>query len=701
LLDKQVAYVRYFFRPSSIPLLILPLLSACALHSPPPQAVPLVQNEIPTVAAPETPSARDGDALIMAAGEPAGEVEQSSIYAGTGSFVKAGGPVTRMPDSGEVTLNFQNTPIAEVVKTILGDILNRNYVIAEGITGTVTMRTVTPVSEQALVSILDKLLRVNGAALLESGDFFEVVQTQEGGVAGLTASTKLSADKGYQVLIVPLQYIAATAMAEILEPLKSGQARIQVDKSRNLLILAGTQGDLFNLRDTIAIFDVHQLKGKSVAIYRPQHVSADVLLEELEAITGGDEGVLSDLVKLSVIERLNGILAISPQAEYLEEVAIWVSRLDAAQGSGGMNMYVYNVQNGKAENLATLLNQMFEVDQGAGPRAGGSSSEEEGATQSVALDSAPVKIIADKENNALVVMAAPGDYTMVEKAIRQLDVLPMQVLVEASILEITLGDSLEYGLQWFFKDHHGSFDGTGGLNIDNDANVPGTPVLEGALTEAANFTYAVFDAAGTRAVLNAIAGDSRLNVLSSPSLMVLDNQQATIRVGDQVPIRTSETANTSSSVIGEGGFGTNITSQIQYRDTGVTLEVTPRVNAGGMVILDITQRVDDVDETTSSNIDSPTILQREITTSVAVQSGETIVLGGLIRENKEDSDSGIPFLKDIPYLGAAFGGKRLNNTKTELIVMITPSAIANTSDARRVTDEYRAKMQGLELPASP
>ena len=218
------------------------------------------------------------------------------------------------------------------------------------------------------------------------------------------------------------------------------------------------------------------------------------------------------------------------------------------------------------------------------------------------------------------------------------------------------------------------------------------------LDDPVNFTYRIFDAARTKAVLNAIAGDSRVDVLSSPSLMVLDNKTAVIRVGDQVPIRTEESTNTSSSTIDdEGRIGNNVTSRIQYRDTGVTLEVTPRVNSGGMVIMEVTQRVDDVDETTTSGIDSPTILQREITTSVAVQSGETIVLGGLIREDTEVADGGVPFLKDIPGLGSLFRSERTANNKTELVVMITPSAIANPEEARIVTQEYKSKLEGVDL----
>ncbi len=649
------------------------------------------------------------------------EIPLKEVYAGKGGFINASRGGSPDDSEGEVTLNFQNSPIAEVVKTILGDILGVNYAINEAVSGTVSMRTARAVSQDALIPVLDNLLRMNGAAIIKSQDFYEIVPIEEGAIAGLTPSTRLSADRGYQMLVVPLQYIGAKEMARILEPVKSGKAVVQADEFRNLLTLAGTHGELFNLRETIAIFDVDQLKGMSVGLFRMQNVDATTMLSELETIFGDkSSGPLAGLVRFTVMDRLNALLVITPQKKYLEDVETWVRRLDQAENPHGMNMYVYYVQNGKAENLADLLNQLFEGKRRSAvalaqrkpaapptPPSGAEGDEAAPAEPSRAneqvssIEVGDVTIIPDAENNALLVLATPTDYAEVEKAMQKLDVLPMQVLVEASIVEVTLTNELQYGLQWFMKNTHGKYGGIGGLNIPNNAgNPPGSiPALTGALTDPANFTYAIFDAAGTRALLNAAAGDTRLDVLSSPSLMVLDNQTATIRVGDQVPIRTSETSNINSGEIVDNEFRSNITSQIQYRDTGVTLEVTPRVNAGGMVMLDITQRVDDVDETDSSNIDSPTILQREITTSVAVQSGETIVLGGLIRENKEKSDNGIPFLKDIPIAGYLFSGKQTSKSKTELVVMITPSAVANPQEARDVTEEYKSKLQGVDLSA--
>lgn len=653
-------------------------------------------------------------------------VPLKEVFKGTGNFINRSAAASSGPaeTEGEVTLNFQDSPLAEVVKTILGDILGVNYTIGANVSGSVSMRTVRPVSRDALIPTLESLLRMNGAALIKSQDFYEVVMVDEAAALGISPSTRLTSDRGYQVLIVPLRYIGVKEMQKILETVKSARAKVMVDEYRNTIMLAGTHGDLYNMRETIEIFDVDQLSGMSVGLFRLENVEAPTIATELESIFGNQaEGPLAGVVRFTVIERLNALMVITPQEKYLTSAEQWIDRLDQAENPQGVNMYVYYVENGKAENLAELLGQLFETKRRTAIAKAGAQVSQRPAAETPAaaetpeqaagarlsqkvtsLDLGDITIMPDEENNALLILATPGDYEEVEKAIKKLDVLPLQVLVEASIVEVSLDDQLQYGLQWFFKDSHDGKSGRGGLRIPNSGQVTTTDTngnvvsaLTGALTDPADFTYALFDARGTRAVLNAIASDSRLNVLSSPSLMVLDNQTATIRVGDQVPIRTSETSNTSGVTTVNGVIGTTITSQIQYRDTGVTLEVTPRVNSGGMVVLDITQRVDDVDETTTSGIDSPTILQREIKTSVAVQSGETIVLGGLIREDKQESDSGVPFLKDIPGLGLLFSGKQISKSKTELVVMITPRAIASTEDARRVTDEYRSKLRDVDL----
>lgn len=632
------------------------------------------------------------------------------LYGGNGQFFNVGGAGQGMAQNleGDITFNFQGVEIGEVVKTILGDILQRNYILDDRVEGLINMQTSQPLQREALIPTLEKLLQVTGAVLIDNGSFYDIVPADDASGGALAVRTKLTADKGYQLLVVPLRFIAAQEMLKILEPLKPRQGVMEADDRRNLLLLAGTQAELANLRETISVFDVDQLQGMSVGLFRLQSVEAEQLVSELEAVFGTDaNGPLAGLVSFLPIERLNAIMVITPQRKYLHDAQTWIRRLDRSEGAQGLGMYVYYVQNGKAESLAELLQQLFDRQQrsevrnaanrsdnaAAAPAAPDVAAEEGAVTDTPAVPAVTdvstvnvenVSIIADSENNALLIMASPEDYDKVYKAIQKLDVLPLQVLVEATIVEVSLEDDLQYGLQWFFKNHLGSKRGVGTIGSGSFTS----PSSFGEL--GASASYEVLDSVGTRALLNLLARDSRINVISSPSLMVLDNRTATIQVGDQVPVRTSETTNTSSE--------SNVTSTIQFRDTGVMLEVTPRVNAGGMVVLDIAQEVNDVSQTTTSDIDSPTITQRRIDTSVAIQSGETLVLGGLIRESRQNTGEGVPLLRHVPILGLAVGSRGKSVDRTELVVLITPTAVSDREEARKVTQEYQRKLRGLELP---
>lgn len=639
----------------------------------------------------------------------------AEIYRGSGSMLDLSTAIAeRPPAEGDITLNFQQSDISEVVKLILGEILNLNYVLDSGVTGSVSLQTSRPLAREDLLPILETVLQLNGAVLIHSQNLYEVLPIDAAPAGALSPRLVPSAQRGYQLLVIPLRFIAAAEIEKILEPLKPAKGVMQVDERRNLLMVAGTQQELANIRDTVRLFDVDQLRGMSVGLFRLQAVEAQVVQVELDAIFGDTaSGPLAGMVRILPIERLNALLVITPQAKYLDDARTWIQRLDRAESGQGRNIFVYQLQNGKAAILAEVLTALLEGQQQSAdeessatprrtPRAPAPSGEpgEEtpaaappalllGATESSNLEVGAVVVIADEENNALLIMATPSDYDKVLKVIHKLDVLPLQVLVEATIVEVALEDELRYGLQWFFKS-----------SLDSK-NVRGTLgrfplVTPGDLSPTGGLS--VFDAAGARLLLDLLASDSKINVISSPTLMVQDNFAATIRVGDRVPIRTSETTNTSGVIPAPGDPSALVTSTIQYQDTGVLLEVTPRINAGGMIALEITQEVNDVKPTTTSGIDSPTITQRRINTNVAVQSGETLVLGGLIQENNSRSSEGLPYLRNIPFLGWAFGsqGKRL--ARTELVVLITPTAVTTLDEADQVTQEYRSKLKGLTLP---
>jgi general secretion pathway protein D len=472
--------------------------------------------------------------------------------------------------------------------------------------------------------------------------------------------------------------------------------------------------------ETIDMFDVDWISGMSVGLFTLQSVDVKTVYGELEKLFGDKNlGPLAGAVRVVPIERLNALLVVTPQAKYLEQARTWVERLDRSGGSGGgQRLYVYPVQNGKAENLATLLNDAFSkkgtqgkttpsaslapgakpaeiksTEQLAAPGAAAqpiasqlgtpgtgaqpiaSAKIEAGSTESVGLPQ-DVRVIADMDNNALLILANPSDYASIESAIRKLDVAVRQVLVEVTIAEIALKDELKYGLEWYFKN---------GSRIEGQLDLGATGVAP--LVPA--FSYSWVSAAGDIfAVLNALATDSKLKIVSSPHITVADNQTAKIQVGDQIP-----TISQSQSV---PGTTLGVINTVQYTETGVLLEVTPRVNAGGQVTMEISQEVSNAVPTESSGIDSPTIQKRSAKSTITVKSEETIILAGLIREEKTNANQGVPLLAKIPLLGGLFGTQNWIDNRTELIILITPRVLTNAVEAAAITDEYRERLTGLE-----
>ena len=676
---------------------------------------------------------------------------KSEVFLGSGEFVNKSPKSRRNRPGGQgddVSLLFQDAPIAEVATTILGDLMGMAYVMDERVTGTVSLKTGRPIPRNALVAVMEGILKANNAVLVDNQGVFHILPASENLSSVVSPSFSLDTDKGFQIIVVPLKYIAAGEMKNILTSLQGESASIQTDSKRNLLLVSGSQSELKNMLDTIEIFDVDQLKGMSTAIYRLNNADSITVANELGAIFNFDSAAdteasqpVQSIVRFVPIERINAILVLTPQAKYLATVEQWVQRLDQVDSSIDRSLHVYFVQNVRSAYLAGILQELFDADvstQQSEDTPGGLSPGLSGSAQSSfgnsdgnstsisnsadSLDSqtptgpssgglgslqrrtafssdfgrigssgggnssSPIKIIADEENNALVIKATSEEYAEIEDAIKRLDIVPLQVLVEATIVEVSLTGDLSYGLEWFFRNNN-VFDGDNGVaRLDTGAT--------GIAALTPGFSYSIVDSAGgVRAVLNALASDSKMKVISSPSLMVLDNHSASINIGDQVPVRTSESTNT-----GTAGDDSIVTSTIQFVETGVTLEVAPRVSQGGNVVMDIFQSIRTAETTATSSIDSPTINQRQVQTSVAVQSGETIVLGGLIQDDDGRSNSGIPGLRNLPVAGALFGTTAKNSRRTELLVLITPTAVRDSVESKEATEELRSKLKGLQLP---
>ena len=659
--------------------------------------------------------------LNDANGDKATKKPAVEMYPGTGAFINSGAARRakgRGPGTGKYTLNFDDADLGEVAKVILSDTLGENYVLAPTVSGRVTLQTTRPLTREELIPTLEMLLRMNGAVLINGDGGYRiepVANALQGASSPRLGLVNTRLPNGYQIRIVPLEYIGVQEMQKILEPLLPPKSIIRADVSRNMLMVAGTGAELDNLLETIQIFDVNLMKGKSVLLYPLKNVDVATIMGELEGIFGSDaETPLSGMFRLVPIERMNAVMVITPQPRYLREARVWLDRLDRSAeetGAGAGGVYVYRVQNVEAVDLASILNEIFsDSKKSSTPRAqlapGSRAAEISGdkkpgetakakavASQFDVGGVADVRIIADEKNNSLVIVATAQAYEILKKVISQLDIPPLQVLIDATVIEVSLTDELRYGLQWFFRHSIGPYGATAVLS-DATPNIgAGGQPLAGA---GSGFSYSLLDNVGTvRAVLTALASDNKVNVVSSPSLMVLNNQEAFINVGDQVPIATSQATNLNSTVTSGDQTSNVITNQIQLVDTGVSLTITPRVNAGGLVIMEVEQEVNEANVTTTSDIDSPTISQRKIKSTIAVQSGETIVLGGLIQDRRTRSGNGIPFLSKIPYVGWLFGETTKLLDRTELVILITPRVVQNRIDSALITNEFKRKLTGL------
>lgn len=666
---------------------------------------------------------------------PAGDEKTLNykIQNGSGVFVKSA-PVlipslaAAGPDQ-EVTLNFEGAEIREVVKVVLGDVLKESYIIDPRVQGSITVRSSKPMSRSALLPTMEMLLRMNGAAMVrESNGVLKVIPSAvaiKGSTTPRLGGGGRPLADGHSIQVVPLQYVSAREMAKILEPLapEGGGGVVRVDETRNLLILSGAEPELRHALETIDMFDVDWMSGMSIGFFPLKHADVKVVGAELDKLFGEKStSPVAGLLRIVPVERMNSLLIVTQQPKYLEQAKVWVERLDQGGSSDGSNLYVYQVQNGKAESIAGLLSDIFgwrKTQQAPAPQLApgltpveitstgmtssststlldkkpndlsqtpifpsaaktfAAASGENSASTVAQSASAGVRVIADKDNNALLIYAPANEYEKIQAAVKKLDVVPRQVLIEMTIAEVTLTDEYKYGLEWYFSNraHQGGQLDTGIAGIAQ--LIPG-------------FSYTWKDSAGAiKAVLNAMATNSKLNIISSPHVMVSDNQVAKIQVGDRVPTvsQTQSLATTATT--------TGVISSVQYIDTGVMLAVKPHINAGGQVTMEVSQEVSNASKTTTSGIDSPTISKRTAQSTVTIQSGETMVLGGLIKEEKNNGSEGVPLLSEIPVLGGLFGTQSKKNNRTELVILITPRVANNSQQSREITDEIRRRISGL------
>ncbi|MBI4474842.1 MAG: type II secretion system secretin GspD [Acidobacteria bacterium] len=596
-----------------------------------------------------------------------------------------------------VVLNFDNTDIHPVVR-IIGEILGINYVIDPTVRGTVNLNTAGQLQRSDLLPILEAILKMNGATMVRAGNFYQIVPANTAvrmPVEVQSARPGISPDDQIVLQVVRMKFVAAEEMARLLTPYMSEAGNIVAQGG--LLLITDRRSNLRKLLEIVDEFDASAFHGERVRLLPVKNNRVRDVVEDLKTVFSGYALSTNTAIRFLPIERMNSVLVVTPNAEVFPEVERWLAQLDQPVQTAGARNFVYRVKNSKASDLQRVLLELYggaQPTNGTGsfqtaagepapagvpaappPAAGGASRSPAEASVGTWVNPGQLRIIADVVNNALVVQATSQDYQQILRTLEELDVLPRQVLIDAQVYEVALDHSLSLGLSAKLQSR----------STLNPAQT--TAAFDTSGPGPAGFSATTFAFIGrTRellAFLNASENRSRVRTLSAPSILVSNNSTARVQIGTEVPIPGAS----SFTPLG----GTNQT--IQFRDTGVLLNVTPQINDGGNITLTISQEVSQAGVNTTSAIVAPVIGKSSVTSTIVARTGDTVALTGFIRENDDLGRNRVPLLGSIPGVGLLFGNTRKSTSRTELIILITPHVITSAEESSAATNELKARLK--------
>lgn len=662
------------------------LLSGCATGplAPPRDAAELRSDgPPPSSAGIEAEAPRDAPVLIASgpAGDAISDDPARLVYFDDrrGGHLP-GGLSERDFQTRTLGLDFVDAPAADVVRAVIGEALGEPVSVASNISGRITLTAPEPAPVRAALQALEAVLAESGLALVERTDGFLLTTADQAAQGGARPGARL----GFGARITPVRHTTPNALLALIEPFITPSVSVSADDESGLLILTGPGPDVAAAAEAAALFDTPALSDRVFGLFELRFADARTAASELDAVLTAS-GLAPGTARILPLPRLNLLFVATRTRAQFDDAQAWLTRFDQPSGGDERRLRYYVARNTPSTALARQITAAFaggETAAGAAglPRFAGAAEGQAGQDSGQdAEQGSRLTVIADELNNGLIIRATDQEYREIVDLVDRMDVMPPQVLIEATIAEVRLTDALSFGVRWFFETRGGEGDGTIGFTDDSDGGAG--PVFPG-------FNYA-FVGADINAALSALNAVTDVSVLSAPSIMVQNNQTANLQVGDEVPIVTQ----TAQSVTEPGA---PIVSNVVLRETGVILQVSPRINASGMVVLDVMQEVSSVRPNNTSGIDSPTIQQLRFTSTVAVRSRATIALGGLIRESETTSGSGVPGLSRIPGLGAAFRSRSTTTERSELVIFLTPRIINSDDDQRSALNDLRRDMRALE-----
>lgn len=645
----------------------------------------------------------------------------------------ATGPnLAAIPTQG-VTLRFDNADVYEVLQAVLGDILKLDYVIDPSVQGRITLKSSQAVNQADIYSVLEAALATVNISIVRNGNMHKVVRDANA-VRERLASEGIGAASPV-MQIIPVRFVQANQLVNTLRNFIGTQAAITSDPTNRYLIVADRSGNVDKILEMVKTLDVDYLSHVHIRLL-PVHSSdpADVA-RELDALfksSGLFNWTGTEAIKIHTlpIPRLGAVLVGASNQRLVEAAEQWVKALDSAPRNGlAAFVHVHPVANGSATRLAELLQQVFTGTSSGATGAstttgqtrpagapattttttsgGVGSSTSNQPTTTISRGNVPtaqgvtgggpglggqIQIIPDEFTNSLIIRASAADYQQLKRVIDRLDTVPRQVLIQVMVAEVSLNDTLQYGVEWWVR-QRASNNGrswTGMWGLDGSIRPPTTGQVTGT---GSGLNYTILNGAGqVIGLLNLLGKDTNVNVLSAPHVLASDGKLAKIEVGNDEPVITQTVSTPTTNT------GTLTTSNaVQYRPTGILLEVKPNISASGLVTMNISQEVSSRAGSVSvGGSEYPNFSKRKVATDVTVEEGKSIVIAGLIQDRGEGGVTGVPGLKDIPLFGALFGTTNKQRNKTELIMTITPYIVKTRDEGERLTRAFQDSLGELK-----
>jgi len=583
-----------------------------------------------------------------------------------------------------LVVNVESMPLSDFIIYVIGETLKVMFLMDEDVMKDktpITLKMATPTApEKVLEAALGMIERYGIEVDQKDGAlyFFKPKPKALKKPVDIRIGEEVPESPAEIIQVIPLRYIRTTEIETFIREFYKN-INFKIYPRENALIFQGSALSIKEVAEFVKLFDIPYLQNKKVILLRLTYWQTEDFIKQISTILEGLGFTIAKTPKepgiyFIPIKYLNSILVVAPDEVSFSQVIDWAKRLDTAESAGTEEKaFVYSPRFSKASDLLESLKKLF-LPIEAPPPAQAQQQGKQAPAKPQTLSISGLKISADDKRNLLLIMTTPAQYKTLLTYLEKLDVPPRQVMIEAMIAELTLSDELKYGFEWFLKNK--MFEGN--YTLGATFGVPTSPGI--------TYTF-LSETERLKVIINALATKNLVNILSTPRLMVLDNQEATIQVGTDVPVVTGQVTTAEAA-----GQTTGVVQSIQYRSTGVILRVRPTINTEGLLTLDITQEVSEMGSN-PPGVASPTILVRKINTNVVAESGQSIVLGGLMSETQSTSESKVPFVGDIPGLGELFKSKSKEKRKTELIIILTPKIVSTLEEAAKITEDFKKELK--------